>query len=298
MRRRSLFVPVLLLLCPGGALAQDVVKRVGTVTFVAETGLGFPGGFFVVRLQSRSFLGAAWAILEGRRAPFFSGPRGPRAFVPVPVGATPGKNVIGVEIAGRRGRQRIPLDVTVGERTYPPRLVSVPEARRALLEGPTAGHDGRVLLALLRIQTPTVRPAGPLRPPVPGPGAAFGSLQTYDGAARLEPLVDSVWGEVHRGLDYETPLGTPVLSPGAGTVLFAAPLLLTGQTVVIDHGQGVVSALFHLSRLDVTAGQTIEARAPLGLSGDSGVCPTPLVQWRVYLNGTAVDPRLLDRSLD
>jgi murein DD-endopeptidase MepM/ murein hydrolase activator NlpD len=123
-------------------------------------------------------------------------------------------------------------------------------------------------------------------------------LQTYDGPDTLEPLVDSIFGEDHRGLDYETPPGTAVVSPGAGIVLLASPLLLSGHTVVIDHGQGVVSALFHLSRIDVVAGQTVEARTPLGLSGDSGLCPAPMVQWRTYVNGTAVDPRLLDRSLD
>jgi len=68
--------------------------------------------------------------------------------------------------------------------------------------------------------------------------------------------------------------------------------------VVIDHGQGVISTLFHLSRLDVVAGQSLEARTPVGLSGDSGICPTPMVQWRVYVHGIAVDPRLLDRPLD
>ena len=192
-------------------------------------------------------MGTAWAILDGRRSPFTSGPRGPRAFVPVPVGTAPGKNVIGVEIAARRGRQRVPVNVTVDERTYSPRLVRVPEPRRALLQGPGVGHGGRVLLGFLRTQTPKMRPAWPLRPPVGATGAGFGSAQTYEGATGLESLVDSVWGEVHRGLDYEVPPGTEVLSPAAGTVLFAGPLLLTGQTVVIDHGQGIVSALFHLS---------------------------------------------------
>jgi murein DD-endopeptidase MepM/ murein hydrolase activator NlpD len=192
----------------------------------------------------------------------------------------------------------VPVDVSVGQMTYPARLVRVPEPRRSLLEGPGAGHDGRLLLRLLRTQTPGLRPTGPLRPPVSAAGMGFGSLQTYDGVSVFESLVDSVWGEVHRGLDYEVLAGTAVLSPGPGTVLFAGPLLLSGQTVVIDHGQGIVSALFHLSRLDVTTGQALEPRSPVGLSGDSGLTPAPMVQWRVYVNGTAVDPRLFDRSLD
>jgi hypothetical protein len=284
---------------PAPASAQDVVKNVGSVTFSVDATLAFPGGFFVARLQSRSGLGAAWAILDGRRSRFHFGPRGLRALVPVPVGTVGGRNVLGVEIAGRRGRQRVPLEVTVGERSYPSRHFRVPEARRALIARPGAGHDGRVLLGLVRTQTPRLVPAGPLRPPVLGaPGTRFGGAQTYDGALSLESLVDSTWGEVHRGLDYEVPPGTAVLAPAAGTVLFAGPLLLSGQTVVIDHGQGVVSALFHLSRVDVVAGQALEPRAGVGVSGDTGVCLAPMVQWRVYVNGIAVDPRLLDRSLD
>ena len=280
------------------ALAQDVVKRVGSVTFVVDAGLAFPGGFFVVRLQSRTGLGASWAILDGRRAAFYSGARGPHALVPVPVGSTSGRNVIGVEIMARRGRQRVPIDVTLGERTYPPRLFRVPEPRLPLLQSPQAQHDGRVLLGFLHTQTPKLVPAGSLKPPVNAAGTGFGSALTYEGAAALESLVDSTWGEVHRGLDFEVPPGTPVLAPASGTVLFAGPLLLSGQTVIIDHGQGVISTLFHMSRLDVAVGQTLEARTPVGLSGDSGMCPAPMVQWRVYLHGIAVDPRLFDRPLD
>ena len=44
--------------------------------------------------------------------------------------------------------------------------------------------------------------------------------------------------------------------------------------------------------------QVCEGRSRIGLSGDTGVCPAPMVQWRVYVNGTAVDPRLLDRSIE
>ncbi|HVQ32248.1 MAG TPA: M23 family metallopeptidase [Vicinamibacteria bacterium] len=298
MKRAALaLVPAFVLSAGAPAFPQDVVKRVGTVSFVVDAGLAFPGGFFVVRLLSRTGLGASWAIFDGRRAPFYSGARGPRALVPVPVGAAPGRNVIGVEIMARRGRQRVPIDVTVGERAYPPRLFRVPEPRRPLLQPPLAQHDGRVLLGLLRTQTPSQSPP-PLKAPVTAAAAGFGSALTYEGAAVFESLVDSTWGEVHRGLDFEVPAGTPVLAPATGTVLFAGPLLLSGQTVVIDHGQGVVSALFHMSRLDVTVGQIVGPREPVGLSGDSGICLAPMVQWRVYLHGIAVDPRLLDRSLD
>src|SRR6266511_1607332 len=87
-------------------------------------------------------------------------------------------------------------------------------------------------------------------------------------------------------------------APAAGTVLFAGPLTLSGQTLVIDHGQGVVSALFHLSRIDLRTGDRVEPRAIVGLSGDSGIAPTPLLQWRTYVHGVAVDPSVLQQLLN
>ncbi len=88
-----------------------------------------------------------------------------------------------------------------------------------------------------------------------------------------------------------------MLATGAGTVLLAGPLVLSGGTVVIDHGQGIVSVLLHLSRIDVRAGQAVAAGSPIGLSGEGGLAPAPQLQWRVYLHGVAVDPHVLDAVL-
>ena len=299
MRRLRRPATLALLCCSvSSAAPQDLAKRVGQVTFQVDAGLALPGGLFIVRLRSARPLGAAYAILDGRRSTFYGSPRGPRALVPVPVGSLAGSNTLGVEIVGLRGRQRIPLDVSIGRREYNPRLVAIPEERQALLALPSAIHDGRLLLGLLRTETAASGAMGPLKPPVAAPGLAFGSPQSYEGGAGIESLVDASFGEYHRGLDYEVPVGTAVLAPAPGSVLFTGPLVLSGQTLLLDHGQGVISALFHLSRVDVAVGDRLEARALLGLSGDTVLVAGPLLEWRVYVHGTAVDPRLLDRSLD
>jgi murein DD-endopeptidase MepM/ murein hydrolase activator NlpD len=62
---------------------------------------------------------------------------------------------------------------------------------------------------------------------------------------------------------------------------------------VIDHGQGVVSVLLHLARIDVRPGDALTAAAVVGSSGDTGLAPEPMLQWRVYLHGVAVDPNAL-----
>ena len=76
-------------------------------------------------------------------------------------------------------------------------------------------------------------------------------------------------------------------------MLFAGPLALSGETVVIDHGQGVVSVLQHLSRVDTRAGDVVPAATVVGLSGMTGLAPEPMLQWRVYLHAVPVDPTVL-----
>lgn len=290
MLRLGLFLSLFVLNVPP-ADALDVVKRVGHVTFVADPSQAFPGGLIVVRLNSRRPLGAAYAILDGLRVPFYLA-GGPRALVPIPLTAVAGPTTLGVEIIGRRGRQRVPLSVTIEPRIYAPRTVVIPDGKRALLKLPTVVRDGRQLLSLVRTESP--EPPGALRPPITvAPGVGFGSSQTWLGGSPVESMLDSTYGEGHRGRDFEVPTGTVVMAPAAGTVLFAASLTLSGNTLVIDHGQGVVSALFHLQQIKVRVGDRVEARDTVGLSGDTGIAPTPQVHWRTYLHGVGVDPEVL-----
>ena len=114
----------------------------------------------------------------------------------------------------------------------------------------------------------------------------------------VEGKTDAIWGEYHRGLDYPVPAGTEVSSPAAGTVLFAGPLLLTGETLMIDHGQGVVSVFYHLASTRRRAGDWVDAGAVLGSGGETGIAASPHLHWGVYVNGVAVDPRVMERFAD
>ena len=280
------------------ALGASITKRVGQVTFVVEDDAAVPGGFFVARLLSRYGVGSAHVILDGRRSPTYPAGRGPRALVPIPVDASSGPVPIGFEILSRKGRQRIPVDSTIAPRQAGVRRLAFSAEKGALLTLPEAARDERVLLGLLRSQS--LAPPEPLRSPVVGPivGHGFGDRLVSADGARVAQRIDGTWGEFQRGLAFALPLGTPVRSPGRGTVLFAAPLTLAGNTIVIDHGQGLISVLLHLGRLDVGAGEGVLAGAPLGLSGDSGLTEGPVLEWRTYIHGIAVDPGLVQRSLD
>lgn len=295
MRRLALSVG-LLLLGARAVPAQDV-KQIGATTITVDRRAAYPGGLMVVRLRNpRISAGACSAILDGRRVAFLNGPEGARALVPVPLGTPAGERTLGIEVRARGGIQRVALRVGVSERSYRPRTLSLPLDKHALLLRPDRVRDGRQLLQLLHTLTTEQLWRGPFRPPLDGaPVYSFGAAETWDVSGPVDSLMDSCFGEQHRGLDYPVPAGTPVLAPAAGSVLFAGSLALTGETLLIDHGQGLISAFFHLGRIDVQTGQTLEARSVVAASGDSGLAYAPHVHWGVYLHAWAIDPQILEQ---
>ena len=297
MRR---LVLVFFILIVGSPLpAQTVSKRVGLVTVNVDEGLAFPGGLFVVHLQSRHGLGPAVASFDGLRCPFFNTRHGLRALVPIRPTLAGGTTTVGIELQGRRGRQRIAVPAAIAPREYPPRSVTLPDGKLALLMRPGAVRQSRQLLLALRSLSSEQEWRGPFRAPVEAdPVYGYGAPTRYSGAANVEMATDSLSGEYHRGMDYLVPPGTVVQAPAAGRVVLAAPQILTGSTLVLDHGQGVLSVFFHLSRIDVKEGEWVEGRAPVGLSGDSGIAAAPHLHWAVYVHGVAIDPRVMESLAD
>lgn len=292
VERRAFLLGLAGPLLAASAPAAEVVRRVGAVTFRADITHAFPGGVLVARLGSRGRIGAAWALLDGRRAPFYVDHGVPRALVPLSADTEPGPATLGVGLAARGGEQRIVIAVEIAVRAYEPRHVFIGEDKRALLRHPDAARDARRLLAAIRTVSDGPTP-GPLDAPVGGTGRGFGEPRVYTGSADAESRTDGLQGERHRGVDYAVPVGTAVRAPGAGRVLHAGRLVLSGETVAIDHGQGVVSVLQHLSRVYVKADDTLAAGASVGLSGDTGFAAEAMLQWRVYLHAVAVDPLVL-----
>ena len=95
---------------------------------------------------------------------------------------------------------------------------------------------------------------------------------------------------VHEGEDVIAPLGAIIRAPAAGSVVWASPLAVRGNTVVLDHGFGVFSAFAHLERIDVVIGDTINRGQALGAVGSTGRSTGPHLHWEVHVSGTAVDP--------
>ena len=96
--------------------------------------------------------------------------------------------------------------------------------------------------------------------------------------------------EIHRGIDLDVPTGTPVRAMDDGRVRFAGAMRGFGRVVWIDHGRTTLTISAHLSRIDVRAGQRVEAGQPIGLSGATGDVTGPHLHFEVWRWGRPVDP--------
>jgi murein DD-endopeptidase MepM/ murein hydrolase activator NlpD len=98
----------------------------------------------------------------------------------------------------------------------------------------------------------------------------------------------------HMGLDIAGGAGTAVRAPAAGVVTLVHPdMLLTGETVIVDHGHGVSSVFIHMSRTDVHEGQRLQLGDPIGAIGMTGRASGPHLHWGMNWFEVKVDPALV-----
>lgn len=120
---------------------------------------------------------------------------------------------------------------------------------------------------------------------------ARGRISGVYGSQRID---NGVAKAPHYGLDIAVPTGTDVTAPAPGIVSLAEPdFVLTGGTVLIDHGFGLSSSFLHLSRLDVRSGDRVERGQIIGAAGMTGRASGPHVHWGFNWFDVRLDPALL-----
>ncbi len=94
----------------------------------------------------------------------------------------------------------------------------------------------------------------------------------------------------HYGYDLASTAQAPVTASNAGRVLFAGELGIYGDTVLLDHGMGVVTLYGHLSRIEVERGDEVGKGTVLGRSGATGLAGGDHLHFAVLVGDTYVDP--------
>ena len=94
----------------------------------------------------------------------------------------------------------------------------------------------------------------------------------------------------HSGVDISSAHGTPVKASNSGRVVLAHGLYYAGNTVVIDHGYGLMSLSGHLSSIEVAEGDVVERGRIIGRSGTTGLAGGDHLHLEIFVHGQSVDP--------
>ncbi|WP_428003710.1 peptidoglycan DD-metalloendopeptidase family protein [Acidovorax sp.] len=209
------------------------------------------------------------------------------AIVGIPLAATPGPAHITVQPTGGGAPRQVAY--TVSPKKYKEQHLTVSPRTVDLSPEDQARYERERDHQALVMATFTEQPAGvaldSLRMRVPVPGrrsSSFGLRRVFNGQAR----------NPHSGMDIAAPTGTPILSPLPARVIDTGDYFFNGGTVWLDHGQGLLSMVCHLSAIDVKVGDVLATGQRLGAVGATGRVTGPHLHWGVMLNRTMVDPAL------
>ncbi|HHQ4629436.1 M23 family metallopeptidase [Aeromonas hydrophila] len=261
---------LLLLLASQSALAEGFISRL--------LNHPVPGGVAVVSLGSEAQ--APTARYQGKPV-LVVREEGKRwiAIVGIPLKSQPGPHQLQVS----DGRT---LGFTVGTKHYREQHIKLKNSRQV---NPLAEDMTRINRELAE-QTRAYQTFSPAQPsnllfdkPVEGPlSSPFGLRRFFNGEER----------NPHSGLDFAVGAGTPIKSPAAGKVILIGNYFFNGNTVFVDHGQGLISMFCHMSKVDVKLGQSLPRGGIVGRVGATGRATGPHMHWNVSLNDARVDPAI------
>jgi murein DD-endopeptidase MepM/ murein hydrolase activator NlpD len=270
--KRSAFLFLLVANCAQPVLAADL-----------PASHPVPGGIAVLALDGDE---RPVARYDGKRVMIVGEPGNWSAVIGLPLSAKSGQHALEVEMHGFREVRNF----EVGKKDYAVQHVSIKDERKVNPPPEDMKRIDRETVKLNEAKSSWSDVSAPplvLSLPVKGEwSAVFGLRRIFNDQPR----------QPHSGIDIAAPEGMPVLAAAGGRVVNTGDYFFNGNTVFIEHGQGLITMYCHLSRIEVAAGEDVAAGQTIGMVGNTGRATAPHLHWGVLLNQTSVDPSLFLRT--
>lgn len=204
--------------------------------------------------------------------------------------------MIGIHSLTEPGVYPLQLTLTAADGTmthYEPRLevmdggyrsetITLPPDRQTLLDTSITTPEAEQIQSLMSGYTGEKYFSGLMNLPSTGPlTSQYGTRRTYQ---------DSDYATFHGGADFGGAAGSSVMAPASGIVVFAGPLQVRGNAVILDHGWGVYSGFWHNHELFVSEGQFVQRGAIISTLGNTGLSTGAHLHWEMWVGGVQVNP--------
>ena len=248
----------------------------------AQTDVGFesvPGGVAIIDIKTQQ---RPEAFFNDKRVIVTGEPGAWQAFVGLPLRSRPGTHELHVHVDNTSQS----YSFEVHEKQYREQYITIKDTEQVSPSGRN--------LERIRSESTTINQAKaewslsdniPFKLDLPITGrisSPFGLRRFFNNQPR----------NPHSGLDIASPEGTPINSAAAGRVVNTGNYFFNGNTVFIEHGQGLITMYCHLSEILVESGEPVGRGEIIGKVGQTGRVTAPHLHWGVIMNTISVDPTM------
>ncbi len=263
------------------ALLVTLVLLTNTSSALSLDSTPVPGGIAVITLPADA--DPATARYRDRKVLVTRNDDKVIAVIGLPLASKPGRHFL--QIKNRQGQSSM-LGFEVEDKAYEEQHITIKDKRKVNPEKrdmERINRETKQIKSALSHWSDQDDVVVDFRKPVEGPTSSpFGLRRFFNEQAR----------KPHSGLDIAAPEGAAIHAPAPGTVLDTGDFFFNGNTVLLDHGQGLVTMYCHMSKIDVSPGQTVATGEVLGEVGMTGRVTGPHLHWGVSLNDVRIDPLL------
>lgn len=202
-----------------------------------------------------------------------------KALVPISYNLTPGKYTITVTADGKTFNETI----NAVDREFEVQNLTIDDSVSSTTNTAEANIEWeRKIEPLKLVSDPERCWEGTFLQPVNGQITTEYGMKRYTNGSKTPSR--------HSGIDIAAKQGTPVLAAESGRVQFAGFLILTGNTIVIEHGLGLKSFYYHMQSTNVNTGDVVEQGDVIGAVGSTGYSTGPHLHFAATVNNVFVNP--------
>jgi len=273
-RRLLQGIVVLLAVCMSWTAFAAEAIRAPEVTF--EPASPGPGDIMVVTVKNVS--GQVEGTFKGKKVYFIQSKDSVKAVLGVDLFTEPGQYPLDIQAAGTALHQV----VIVSKKDYPTQRLTLPKDMVELSPENEARVERELkkMAAIWPNENPLVWSGNFINP-------LEGEIGTIFGVRRI---INKIPKNPHSGVDVSGNEGDSVRAPNNGVVTLVDDQFYSGNSLVIDHGQGIYTMFFHLSKVLVRQGQEVKKGDTIALVGSTGRSTGPHLHWGVRMQGARVDP--------
>jgi len=256
-----------------------IVCSYSTTVFALPKNANYPGGIVIIPIHSElkpvAFYDQQKVMVIGESGNW-------QAVVGIPLSTKPGEHAIRII----QGEKEFVAKFPVVDKEYKTQYLTIKNKRKVnpnALDMERISKETKLIQAAKQAWTETNDIDLELNIPAPGPYSSPFGLRRFFNEQPRRP---------HSGLDIAAPEGTPIAAAADGIVVNTGNYFFNGNTVFIEHGQGLITMYCHMNKINVTTGQVVKTGDIIGEVGKTGRATGAHLHWSVILNNTTVDPML------